>query len=138
MVDPLSTPVILAWHVRAALRVEAAKAGSHECCGLLLGQNPGHITEIVISRNIADNPARHFEIQSDILITAEKEARAGGRALIGYYHSHPVGGAVPSRTDAALSAADGRIWAIIARKDIRLWRNIKGGKIHGMFEELPL
>ncbi len=138
MQDTFATPVILEAHVHAALVAEARKAASHECCGLLLGSIAHRIGEIVPSPNIAQDPARHFEIDPVILIAAEKEARAGGRRLIGYYHSHPVGEAVPSATDARLSAADGRIWAIIADRDVRLWQNVSGGAVHDMFDEIKL
>ena len=136
MPQSLSSPVILAPHVRAALCDEAARAGGIECCGLLLGDSPKHISEIVKSRNVAENPERHFEIDPVILIAAEKAARTGGRCLIGYYHSHPAGNAAPSATDAQMSAGDGRIWAIIANDEIRLWRNVRGGDVHDMFTEI--
>jgi proteasome lid subunit RPN8/RPN11 len=41
--------------------------------------------------------------------------------VIGYFHSHPTGAPVPSATDRAMAARDGRIWAIIAGNDVRFW-----------------
>ncbi len=114
----------------------AHRSGGQECCGLLLGRAPDRVEEIMISRNIAEEPERHFEILPQDLIAAEKEMRRGGRLLLGYYHSHPVGEAVPSPTDAVLSAGDGRIWAIIAGATVRLWRNEPGGTLHDMFTEI--
>ena len=136
MPRPLSSAVILAPHVRAALLSEARAAGDRECCGLLLGEKPGHILDIRPAANIAANPVRHFEIDPVTLIAAERDMRHGTACLMGYYHSHPVGEAVPSRTDAAASAGDGRIWAIVAKGDIRLWRNAAGGDVHSMFCEI--
>ncbi len=42
---------------------------------------------------------------------------------MGYYHSHPFGKPYPSETDKALSAKDGRIWAIVASRNVRFWED---------------
>ena len=42
---------------------------------------------------------------------------------MGYYHSHPLGEPFPSETDQALSAKDGRIWAIVAGEDVMFWED---------------
>ena len=54
-------------------------------------------------------------------------ARAGGPEVIGYFHSHPTGDPVPSMTDCASASGDGRIWAIIADKDVRFWMDGEQG-----------
>jgi len=61
-----------------------------------------------------------------------KAARAGGTGVVGYYHSHPHGEAIPSATDRALAAHDGAIWAIVAGTSLRLWEDAEDG-----FEPLP-
>ena len=48
--------------------------------------------------------------------------RAGGPRLVGHYHSHPHGPPEPSRTDRALAAPDGMIWAIAGEGRVALWR----------------
>jgi proteasome lid subunit RPN8/RPN11 len=75
--------------VEAALRAFPAEA-----CGLLLGQE-GHIMEARACANVAPDPLRHFEIDPAALIAAHRASRAGGLAVLGYFHSHPNGLARP-------------------------------------------
>nr|WP_317975322.1 M67 family metallopeptidase [Novosphingobium sp. IK01] len=121
--------------VEAALRAFPAEA-----CGLLLGKE-GHIMEARACANVAPDPLRHFEIDPAALIAAHRASRAGGLAVLGYFHSHPNGLARPSATDARAAAGDGRIWAIIALTDagpsdvgpsgqdamLTLWRDTPSG-----------
>ncbi|WP_373488880.1 Mov34/MPN/PAD-1 family protein [Blastomonas sp.] len=99
---------------------QARAAHPLECCGLLLGEG-GVVCAIVPTANVADNPARHFEIDPAMLIAAERAMRQGGAQLIGYYHSHPDGLARPSARDAAASAGDGRLWLIIGGDHMTAW-----------------
>lgn len=115
----------------ATLLEEATRAHPLECCGLLLGGEL--IARACPAANVHPEPARHFEIDPAALIAAHRAARAGGLAVLGYYHSHPTGIAEPSATDRAAASGDGRIWAIIAGGTVRLWRDSPAG-----FEALPL
>lgn len=108
------------------LRAEAIRANRRECCGIMLGSG-GRITVIAPATNIHPAPERHFEIHPQALIDAHRAAREGGPEVIGYYHSHPVGEAVPSPTDRAMASGDGRIWAIIAGEDVKFWRDAPEG-----------
>ncbi len=98
--------------VADAIATAAKKAAPNEACGLLLGRE-AHIDEVRETANVAQDPSRHFEIDPVALIAAHKDARAGGRQIIGYFHSHPKGPALPSATDSAMAAPDGRVWAIV-------------------------
>ncbi|RDS77488.1 peptidase [Alteriqipengyuania lutimaris] len=100
----------------------AASAHPQECCGLLLGEG-GRITHAQPAANVHRDPATHFEIDPRDLIGAFKAERAGGPQVIGYYHSHPTGDPTPSATDRAQAAHDGKLWAIVARDAIRLFRD---------------
>ena len=115
----------------ATLVAEAAKAAPHEACGLMLGTigDDGRetVTHTIPAANIAPDPARHFEIDPAALIAAHRAARAGGAALIGYYHSHPTGSCLPSATDAAQASHDGRVWAIVAGSTVGFWRDAPDG-----------
>jgi proteasome lid subunit RPN8/RPN11 len=82
--------LILSRRLKQLLLDFAAQAGSYECCGLLLGL--GDVVEKVeLTANVAINPQIAFEIDPAALIAAEKRARQGGRQILGYFHSHPVG-----------------------------------------------
>jgi desampylase len=98
----------------------ADEAGELECCGLLLGRG-GEVERVERAANVATDPERHFEIDPAALIDAERQARQGGPAIIGYFHSHPNGRAEPSPDDAASASADGRYWLIIANGEITSW-----------------
>ncbi len=108
------------------LLAEAASAHPQECCGILLGEGDA-ITAIQPADNVHPEPERHFEIDPQALVDAHRAARAGGPAIIGYYHSHPNGRAEPSATDRAMAASDGAVWAIIAAGRITLWRSGDAG-----------
>ncbi|MDJ0643814.1 MAG: M67 family metallopeptidase [Erythrobacter sp.] len=109
-----------------ALQKEADKSGQQECCGLLLGRE-GRIVSILPAENVHPNPRTHFEIDPQVLIGAYKSERAGGPDVIGYYHSHPLGNGLPSDTDRASSARDGKVWAIIGYDGLRFWVDAPDG-----------
>lgn len=114
---------------RAALETIRAHAGAEpdrEVCGLLLGRD-GLIEEACPAANVAPDPARHFEIDPAALFAAIRAERAGGPALIGYYHSHPNGRPAPSARDAADAARDGKVWIIAAGEEIGAWRSTERG-----------
>lgn len=104
----------------------AREAEPHEACGLLFG-GPGAIEEAEITANVAADPARHFEIDPAALFAALRAERAGGRHLLGYWHSHPSGDANPSATDAAMAAPDRKLWLITGGGQMRLWRAVPTG-----------
>ncbi|MEQ6335027.1 M67 family metallopeptidase [Sphingobium sp. MK2] len=101
--------------------VALAAAAEDEVCGLLLGAAAGQIMAIAPAANVAADPARHFELDPAALIAAHRAARSGGPNVIGHYHSHPSGVAIPSATDAACARPDGSLWLIVAGNEARLW-----------------
>lgn len=116
----------------------AARDSPHvEICGLLFG-GTDIITEARPCLNIAQSPARSFEIDPGALIAAHRAMRAGGPRLIGCYHSHPDGIARPSRRDAASAAADSWLWLIATGEVLTCWRAQEGGTVEGRFEPLAL
>ncbi|CDO36649.1 MULTISPECIES: M67 family metallopeptidase [Novosphingobium] len=108
--------------VLARMREEARKASPRECCGVLLGHGE-RIDEALVAANVAQDPERKFEIDPLVLLSSHKQARAGGKQVLGYYHSHPVGHPVPSATDCEHASGDQRIWAIVAGEEIGFWRD---------------
>lgn len=112
----------------------AAGSPAREVCGLLLGR-PGHVTDWRAAANVADDPARRFEIDPVALIGAHKVARAGGPAIVGCYHSHPNGSTEPSPCDAAMALVDAGLWLILAPPRFALWRAGARG-LHGRFAQV--
>ena len=90
-----------------------------------------------VTANVSDDPTRRFEIDPTALIAALKAERAGGERVIGYWHSHPSGDATPSATDAAMAAADGKLWVIVAGETVTAWRAGVSG-LHGRFERVEI
>ena len=118
--------ILLSPAAHAAMLRAAAEAAPAEACGLLLGRG-GQITRAALAANVHPDPLRHFEIDPAALIAAHKAERAGGEALIGYWHSHPDGHPLPSATDCEHASGDGRVWAIVAGGAVSLWRDRGGG-----------
>jgi len=110
----------------ATLLAEAKRAAPAECCGLLMGRG-GRVEEVRPAANLSAEPLTQFEIDPAALFAAHREARTGGREVIGYYHSHPRGHPVPSATDCRHASGDRRVWAIVAGCEATFWRDGEGG-----------
>lgn len=131
MRPPISTKLL------ARIAVLARAEPHREVCGLLLGAD-GVVTDIAPARNVAAHPFHQFEIDPATLLAAHREARQGGPAILGCYHSHPSGPAEPSPRDAADAAPNDWLWLIIGRDGASLWRATSGGERHGRFDPVPL
>lgn len=88
-----------------ALRRHGEVAYPHESCGVLVGaERGGHrvVRRVVPCHNArADSPANRYHIDPQELLRVEREARAGGDEVVGFYHSHPDHPARWSATDLA-------------------------------------
>ncbi len=118
------------------IRRESVALAPREACGLLFGEG-AEITAFQAVENVAESPETRFEIDPAALFAALKAERAGGRKLIGYWHSHPSGDATPSATDAAMAAPDGKLWLIVTAEVVTAWRAGPGG-LYGRFEKLEI
>ena len=131
-----------------AIVAQARAADPLECCGLLLGRpvpGPEHaapeieIVEMRAAANVAAHPDRRFEVDPAVLIAAHRAARQGGSAIMGHYHSHPGGEAIPSVVDAEMAGAEGEIWLLVGKAGVvRAWQVRRGGALHGVFEPVEL
>lgn len=119
------------------IAAETSEWPDREICGLLFGA-PGEITAAEPCRNVAGDPSRRFEIDPAALLAAYRQARAGGPAVIGCYHSHPTGDTTPSPRDAADAAGDGMVWLIAAAGRVTAWLAVEHGPLHGRFAPLGL
>ncbi|WP_108810142.1 Mov34/MPN/PAD-1 family protein [Sphingorhabdus sp. Alg231-15] len=115
----------------------AREMAPEEACGLLFGNN-GTVLSAKTTKNVAGNRLHHFEIDPVDLIAAERAMRDHGPEIIGYFHSHPSGEVVPSKTDAAMAAPDGRIWLIINGHDAAAWQSVENGQIYSRFDPITL
>lgn len=92
-------------------------AGSEEACGLLLGQREGDlisVARVVATANVALDPTRRFEIDPAAQFAVLRAAREAGDAVVGHFHSHPVGPPAPSETDQAMACDLRALWVIAA------------------------
>ncbi len=137
----MGSPVVISRLLLDAVLVDARCDGVRERCGLLLGKRDGKsdtVIDFVPAANVHGEPERHFELDPAVLVAAWRAERAGGHAVLGHYHSHPLGAAVPSVADAAAASADGRLWLIVSREGFALWRSVADGAVHGRFESVAI
>lgn len=113
--------VTISRSILAGMKKAAAAASPCEACGLLFGAG-GRITAFEQTRNVAATPESRFEIDPAALFAALRAERAGGTTLLGYWHSHPSGDPLPSTTDAALAAPDGKLWIVLGGDGVTCWR----------------
>lgn len=130
----MGVTILISRAVLDAIDAAAEATGTLECCGLLLGE-AGHVREARAAANVADDSAKHFEIDPAVLIAAHRAQRDGGPAILGCYHSHPGGDPSPSPTDARQAEASGQLWLIRgAGGELRLWRAVRDGTVHDRFD----
>lgn len=89
-----------------ALRKHGEETYPHECCGVLMGtmNDDGErvVTSTVRAGNTRDDsPHNRYNIDPKELVRIQREGRARGEDIIGFYHSHPDHPAQWSPTDLA-------------------------------------
>ncbi len=94
----------------------AALQWPEEACGLLVADqlNPNRILRVVFAKNISEHPQTTFEIDPQTLINTHRSARERGELVVGCFHSHPNGKALPSPKDCERADEDGFLWLVIA------------------------
>ncbi len=121
------------------MRGHVRETGAEEACGLLLGavrDGRGAVARAVPAANVAEDRVRRFEVDPATLLKVHREAREGGDALVGCYHSHPGGKAMPSLRDAARADQPGWVWLILAGEEMGAFLVTRGGTIAGRFEPI--
>jgi proteasome lid subunit RPN8/RPN11 len=101
----------------AAEMVAHALAGYPlEVCGVLLGRD-GRVEGVVRTENRErERPRVRYEIAPEDLLRIQREARARGQEILGFYHSHPDHPARPSETDRRIAAeglSDGVVHVVV-------------------------
>lgn len=106
--------------------VEHAREGvPREVCGVLGGEyrrdEPGSDASAEPSRvhaphrteNVAATPERTYELDPEEQLAVMEEIEADGRAVVGFYHSHPVGPPKPSAVDETRATWSGYSYVIV-------------------------
>lgn len=107
----------LSTDLQTQIRRHCAACYPLEACGLLIGRGDNTVVNIVHSPNVAEHPARNFEIDPALIIQHQKESRLGHDRILGHYHSHPDGQAYPSVHDQAQNYNTDWIWVIVQVTD---------------------
>jgi proteasome lid subunit RPN8/RPN11 len=126
--------VVLSRRAHDEIIAHAQEMAPAECCGLLVGTGET-VAEAVRTANVDVNPNR-FEIDAGDHIRARRAARARGREVLGFYHSHPHSDATPSPTDLAEAHYPDHLYLIVSLRpepaEVRLHRLEADG-----FAEVP-
>jgi proteasome lid subunit RPN8/RPN11 len=89
----------------AQVRAHGERAYPLEACGVLAGRAGADCREVhlVVECGNArlDSPRDRYQIAPQELIAAQKQARAAGLEIVGFYHSHPDAKPHWSATDLA-------------------------------------
>ena len=113
----------------ACIQLQAAEAAPEECCGVLLGvraEGEAVVRQVRPAPNVFEGDRRtRYELDARAHLRAQREARAGGLEVLGFYHSHPDGPAYPSQADLE-RAWPGYAYLIVTPGDAeppaRCWR----------------
>jgi proteasome lid subunit RPN8/RPN11 len=92
-----------------SLRRHGEETYPYECCGVLLGRmndESGDGSRVVTStarcgNTRTDSPHSRYHIDPRELVRIQREGRARGEDIVGFYHSHPDHPAQWSQTDLA-------------------------------------
>jgi proteasome lid subunit RPN8/RPN11 len=88
------------------IRAHGRAAYPEECCGVMIGRldratGRTDVVRLVAEENQREDEHRHnrYLISPQSVLRADREARAAGLAIVGYYHSHPDHPSRPSDFD---------------------------------------
>ena len=128
-------PAALAEQIKRAAQIAAPR----ECCGLIEGLREAgrfRVTALHTARNLAPESDR-FEVDPRDHLAAGKMARARGCQIIGCYHSHPEGAALPSPRDAEGAAEENFLWLIAAGGELAAFVYVRGGFVGADWARSP-
>ncbi|MGE0493742.1 MAG: Mov34/MPN/PAD-1 family protein [Vulcanimicrobiota bacterium] len=98
-----------------SLREAARAAYPGEACGFLVGEE--EVEQVWPAENLA---LEGYRIEDEEHLRAQLRARRLGKRILGYYHSHPDGMAVPSQSDHE------RAWPDLIYLIIPVWGGCPG------------
>jgi proteasome lid subunit RPN8/RPN11 len=129
----------VAWSAASKMRTHARREYPVECCGVLLGvmesqpdRGVKSVVSVIPSLNVAmGDRASRFTIAPELLLRVHKRVAGSPIDVVGYYHSHPDGSAIPSERDreAAWPGVSYLIIGVEAGSDMvfRSWRLSEDG-----------
>lgn len=125
------TTLILPVETRREILAWSAARAPSEACGFLLGHAPTRdagavdlvwtVVDAVECANASLDP-RRFEIAPNDVVATDAAARARGLELVGVWHSHPDGEAVPSTRDGADASWVLLVAGLARGRALRAWR----------------
>ncbi|MBW5445094.1 hypothetical protein GE107_03320 [Cohnella sp. CFH 77786] len=87
----------------------------YETCGVLFGHSTGtemHVDGYALVRNAASDPEGAFAFDPKDWVRTASEAQKNQRSIVGFFHSHPAGSALPSRRDVQGRPPAGTYWIV--------------------------
>jgi proteasome lid subunit RPN8/RPN11 len=118
----------------------------NEGCGILLGRlgaagKHAEVTEVRLGTNLREDRARdRYVLDPRDILRAEKDARATGLEVLGFWHSHPDHPARPSQYDTDHAWPE-YVYVIVAvhggrQVDLTAW--VLDGESPPQFRAMPL
>ncbi len=118
------------------MRNHVERMQPEEACGLLPGKD-GQVTAVIPVTNELHSPVRFRMDPIEMLAVFQRMDRLG-EDLLGIYHSHPKGPAVPSPTDLVEFAYPGVLYLIWSPLEENTWQ-VRGFAIEEqVFREVRL
>ncbi len=112
-----------------------ARSGTpEEVCGVLAGERAAggggtrddRVRAVRRTANAAADPRTRYRIDPEDLLAAVDAVDAGGRDVVGFYHSHPRGPLAPSAVDADRAAWTGYVYLVVSlggdEPELGAWR----------------
>ncbi len=113
---PLAFPIAL-W---SAVESQLTRALPEEACGLLAGQD-GSVEQVYPVDNALRSPTA-YRMDPAGQVKAMLEIERVGLQLIGIYHSHPTGPAIPSATDLKQASYPDSLYLICSPAPGQAWQ----------------
>lgn len=88
-----------------------------EVCGVLAGEHgeeESRVAEVHRVENVAERPQIRYKMDPEEQFAVIERVEDAGLEVVGFYHSHPAGGPLPSQTDAERATWPGYSYAICA------------------------
>jgi proteasome lid subunit RPN8/RPN11 len=98
---------------KAIVVARAVEEAPEECCGLISQSDAG--LSFWPAENSSPDPLAGFEIAPGDLLAILRQIEGREQALVGVYHSHPLGGTDLSPTDVEIAKLwPGLTWVIVS------------------------